>query len=358
MPVRLHPGLRVLRRTPTEVQVGTDPRWAVRLTELSPAEVDALLTVDARTDLLTLADPAAPGTAPGRLRAVVDALREAGLTVEGEPGRTLPGPAATEATTVSLARGGVDAPALLRARRDRSVGVVGLGPVGLGVAVGLASAGVGSLVLEDERPVRSVDVGPSGYRWSDAGSTRRSAAARILRDVAPEVRFGSTSSPDVLVVVEHGAAAPERAHVLMTSGLAHLSVVVREGDVLVGPFVQPGLARPAACLRCLDLHRVDLDPSWPVLAAQLASPGPSAAQRAEPVLAAAMAAAVAAADVLAVLDGFAPRTRSATVEISVPDAVPRERSWAVHPSCGCTALPGVGLADDAVPPFPLLPLPV
>ena len=49
-----------------------------------------------------------------------------------------------------------------------------------------------------------------------------------------------------------------------------------------------------------------------------------------------------------VLDGFAPRTRSATVEISVPDAVPRERSWAVHPSCGCTALPGVdGLADDA-----------
>ncbi|GAA3804160.1 thiamine biosynthesis protein ThiF [Cellulomonas soli] len=364
MTVRLRPGLRVLRRTDTEVQVGTDPRWAVRLTDLRPAEVEALVAVDALTDLRSLGRHAR--LSPARLGPLVDALQEAGLTVDEDRSRTLPGPATVEAAAVSLARGGTDPGALLRARAARSVGVLGLGPVGLGIAVTLAAAGVGTLVLDDERPVRSADVGPCGYRWSDAGSMRSTASARILRDVRPEIRLGQTDEPDVLVLVEHGAAAPERAHVLLTSGLPHLSVVVREAGIVVGPFVQPSDPHPGACLRCLDLHRVDLDPSWPVVAAQLAAathvtrpdagPGARGTPLDEPVVVSAMAAAVAAADVLAVLDGCVPRTRSTTVEIAVPDAVPRERSWAVHPSCGCTALPGVDAVGDGGRPRSPLPV--
>ena len=53
--MRLRTGLRVLRRTATEVQVGTDPRWAVRLPGLTPAEADLLQAVDARTDLTEVA---------------------------------------------------------------------------------------------------------------------------------------------------------------------------------------------------------------------------------------------------------------------------------------------------------------
>ena len=41
--MRLRAGLPVLRRAVDEVQVGTDPRWAVRLTGLTPREVEALL---------------------------------------------------------------------------------------------------------------------------------------------------------------------------------------------------------------------------------------------------------------------------------------------------------------------------
>src|SRR5690606_35179482 len=41
-PMRLRPGVRVLWRAPGEVQVGTDPRWALRLTGLLPAEERAL----------------------------------------------------------------------------------------------------------------------------------------------------------------------------------------------------------------------------------------------------------------------------------------------------------------------------
>ena len=41
--MRLRPGLRALRRGDGEVQVGTDPRWAVRLTGLTPDDVDTLV---------------------------------------------------------------------------------------------------------------------------------------------------------------------------------------------------------------------------------------------------------------------------------------------------------------------------
>ena len=46
--MRLRAGLRVLRRTATEVQVGTDPRWAVRLPDLTPDETCDLGQVRAR----------------------------------------------------------------------------------------------------------------------------------------------------------------------------------------------------------------------------------------------------------------------------------------------------------------------
>ena len=83
--MRLRAGLRVLRRTATEVQVGTDPRWAVRLPDLTPAEADLLQSVDARTDLTEVARlVAGRDVDPDRVRALVDVLVEARLTV-GEP---------------------------------------------------------------------------------------------------------------------------------------------------------------------------------------------------------------------------------------------------------------------------------
>ena len=59
----------------------------------------------------------------------------------------------------------------------------------------------------------------------------------------------------------------------------------------------------------------------------------------EPVALAALGAALAAAEALTYLDAGVPRTRGATYEIAMPDLLPRLRAWAVHPDCGCTALP-------------------
>ncbi|MDC7123088.1 thiamine biosynthesis protein ThiF [Cellulomonas fimi] len=332
--MRLRPGLRVLRRGGTEVQVGTDPRWAVRLTDLTPAEAGALVTLD------DAARPDAPGSrssAGADLAPVLSLLTEARLTRD-DPGRRLDGPADADAAAWSLLLPNDDGTRLVQARSLRTAGVVGLGPTGLGVAVALAAAGVGRVLLDDARPVRSCDVGVGGYRWGDVGSCREVVAARVLRDAAPRVDVEGTSHPDVVVVVEHGAADPVRATLLVGSGVPHLSVVVREGDTVVGPLVDPG---QGPCLRCLDLHRTDADPAWPRLVAQLVT-APAAPDRPEVGVVAGVAASLAAAWALTVLDGTAAAAAGTTYEVGLPDALPRVREWAVHPDCGCTALPVAG----------------
>lgn len=341
--MRLRTGLRVLWRAPDEVQIGTDARWAVRLTGLEPGEVDLLTTLDDASTARGLATRArALGVPPERLQALRVLLDQAQVTTPESarrrpPATPLPlGAVPDVATWTRVLDDGAGA-GLVAARGNRTVGLLGAGRLALTAAVTLAAAGVGTVLIEDDRPVAPSDLGVGGYTTRDLATPRRAAAARVLRDVAPAVRTGAPAGtrPDVMVLVEHGAADAIRARVLMSAAVVHLSVVVREADVVVGPLVLPG---SSACLRCLDLHRTDADEHWPAVAAQLVSAAHAHDPGEETVLAA-IAGALAAGQVLAQLDGTAPRTRGAALEIALPDAVPRVRDWPVHPTCGCTALP-------------------
>jgi hypothetical protein len=116
-------------------------------------------------------------------------------------------------------------------------------------------------------------------------------------------------------------------------------VLAVRGDVaVVGPLVVPGRT---ACLHCLYLHRCDRDSHWPVLSAQLTT-GPEEGHCSAAV--AAIAAGVAALQVLGHLDGGEPEALSATLELGSPGRLVRRRSWQAHPRCGClrTALADAG----------------
>ena len=360
--MRLRNGLRVVRRGPAEVQLGTDHRWAVRVDGLSADEASALAR---------LADGASPGALAAddrldaqRLASLVTQLDEAGI-LERRAVRSLAGPPGADARVLGLVRPDGDGAATVAARSGRGVGVVGLGPTGLAVALQLALAGVGRITLEDARPVRSSDVGPHGYGWSDVGHPRLDAATRVLAAASPTTTTSAASDVDVLVVVSDDVVDPALPARLVNRGVAHLSVVLREADTVVGPFVVPG-AGP--CLRCLDLHRTDADPAWPVMATTLAAAARrGSAPPPEPVAVVSVAAGLAVAAILTHLDATSgdvarggspddrptdgrvgtvasagagpctPRLRGVTLELGLPDAVPRERRWAAHPACGCTA---------------------
>lgn len=329
--MRLREGLRVVRRSDTEVQIGTDPRWAVRVTDLTPDEVVALLAADGVPGPSSAVGSSTAHhvlpTHTARLRTVCDQLVAAQLAEPAPAGRSVRGTGTADAQAWDLQDG--SGRARVAARAQRVVGVLGLGPTGTTAAVTLAAAGVGTVLVDDARPVRSTDVGACGYRWSDVGRQRDTVVARMVRDAAPRAAVESSRVPDLVVVVEHGATDPVRAADVLATGVPHLSVVVREADVVVGPLVVDG---DGPCLRCLDLHRADADPAWAVVADGLARP---ARDGDEVGILAGAAAATAAAAALAYLDRRAPL--SATYEIGLPDALPRRRDWAVHPSCGCTA---------------------
>lgn len=334
MPSRriLRPATPVLRRGPGELQYGTDPRWAVRFVGLDAAEESWLASWGATP----VRRPDDAALAPARREALVRLLDDARLLVAPPRRPVSPAPGGGEADARVLGALLPDGAAhRVLARRARSVvAVVGLGRLGASLVTTLATAGVGTVTVHDPSPVLVTDVGLGGFRVRDVGARREEALARAVGEISTDVRVvaGDASPPDVVVVVEHRAADPGRVRELVGDGVAHLSVVVREADVLVGPFVRPGLD---PCLRCLDLHRADADPCWPQVVQQLRAA--TAPEHEEAVLAA-VAASVAAGQVLAAVDGTVPRAAATCIEIPAPDAVPRLRETAPHPSCGCGGL--------------------
>ena len=120
----------------------------------------------------------------------------------------------------------------------------------------------------------------------------------------------------------------------LRDGVAHLVVRLLEGIALIGPFVVPGVS---ACLRCLDAHRTDADPLWPLLLAQLTAPvrrGDGVPEPADPALQA-LAVSWAVRDLTSYVEGRRPATWSATLRLTPDLAETESIAWLRHPGCGC-----------------------
>ncbi len=315
---RLKTGLRTVWRSPATLQVGLDRRRGLLLDGLVEADRTALADLGAdpprRTRPTGPAGSGDRGDHSGRRRALGVLLDDAGALVSRPtdprliaalgPQRALLAPDA--AAWALLDPAGGDGWDRLVARRSRTVQVVGVGRTAEALGETLAGTGVGAVGAPHPTP--------------------RPAA-------------------DLVVLVEPDAADAVAARELLTQDVAHLSVVVREGGLVVGPLVVPGRT---ACLRCLDLHRSDRDPAWPMVLAQLLY------QRTRQVAEAAcpeetalsqLAASLACLQVLGHLDRLAggdgaaaqpaPSAYSATLELALPDGLPERYLWPVHPDCGC-----------------------
>jgi hypothetical protein len=136
--------------------------------------------------------------------------------------------------------------------------------------------------------------------------------------------------PDLTILV--GYQPPEQLAELQRQRLPHLAVCVSEAIAVVGPLVQPGRT---ACLRCLDLTRVDRDSAWPLILAQLPASRMDVTAG-DPVLATAVAAQTAAQG-LAFVDrpAIAGPTANGTLELALPAWQWRRRTWPPHQACTC-----------------------
>jgi len=335
----LLPALRRLWRDPHRLQLGTDPSRAVLLELTDPGCARLLDLLDgSRTEAGVLREAARQGVANAETNAMLAALRQAGFLIDAnalcptELSETARRRLDGEVAALALRGSGHGAPArALRRRLAAQVLVTGASQLAVPIACALASAGVGHLNPDVSGITRLSDAAPAGLLPTDVHRPRGVAAAEAVRRVAPDVDLAPLRRGTATFAVLVGFAAPAALTALAysTRRLAHLTVTVRDGTVVVGPLVRPGVT---PCLNCLDLHRVDRDPAWPRIAAQLHT----APDTAEPLAAttALAAAAYAAEEVLTHIDGGDPRTLGATVEISGAGSAARRR-WSNHPRCGC-----------------------
>lgn len=312
----LSPHRSVLPRGPRARQLGLDPELAFTVDGLTPA---LALMLDELTG--PIAPESLVATAVGRGADATDAesllhrLLDAGVVV--------------------------DAGAGLRTRRRRAEATVvvdGDGPLAVGIAIGLARSGVGTVHTWGRGPVLAADLG-TGYLDADRGSDRADALVRAVRRILPGSCAGPPRQrlvPDLFVLADTQAPHGTLVTRLMTDDVPHLLVRLRDGIGVVGPLVLP---RRTACTGCLDLHRRDRDGGWPGVAAQLAGRN----GRADPACAAATAA-LGTAQALAGLDLLdpPPPTLDATIELEVSTATVVRRRWAPRPDCPCGAALATG----------------
>ena len=136
-------------------------------------------------------------------------------------------------------------------------------------------------------------------------------------------------APDLVVLLTSGPAVAADGGRWRARGIPHLPVAFsRASGMTVGPLVGPS---GAPCLRCVDLARLEKDPSFSSLAAQSRVEGCGPPERAdEPSTT--MAVALTARIVLNQLNGQ-PLPSGLTFEVAAPWPGVRQYRWTRHPNC-------------------------
>lgn len=232
----------------------------------------------------------------------------------------------------------------LRHRQEAVVHVVGLGRTGAALAAALASAGVGTLLLEDDLPVTASDVGPGFFTVPDIGTPRSLAVRRHIQRIDPSchghlVHDGGTGGPSVrslslAMVVGHDSIPATLAARFLAVDKPHLFVLLREQDGTVGPLVVPG---QTACSECVERHRSSHDEQWLDVCGQLASVQNTHRRHAlENTALALTIAGTAAAHALLYLDGLnQPSSWSSVLTFHSDNARWSRQPYEIHPECGC-----------------------
>lgn len=285
MVIRIARSAPLLWRSPDSLQVGSSPN-ATRLEALNLAEqrLVRLLKSGVHTpdfgevaSGIGVADSAAnqilSDLAPVLERASPHAKKSRGKP--GDDDRLTPefvSSAVAEIVRANL-RYRVDGALVLRRRGETQVYLDTLDRSGLILARALAAAGIGRIVSADLEAVQVTDVGPDGYPARARFARRAQAAELILSQGYGLVEtIFDRPHPSILgktglaILVAHGSLEPERHLKWLRMGIPHIALVFSDDGARVTRVVEGG-GRP--CLLCDDFERTDLDPAWPILAAQL-----------------------------------------------------------------------------------------
>ena len=147
----------------------------------------------------------------------------------------------------------------------------------------------------------------------------------------------------LVVLVAPWLIPPAESGRWLRRDIPHLPVLLADGAVTVGPLVRPGRA---PCLHCVDRARIDADPAWTAMAAQLLD------RPAPPLSRLQLAEALAFATRAAIRAVRGEQATGVARRLELADGTLSERTWAPHPDCRCSAPQGSDWASAADPPHP------
>lgn len=163
----------------------------------------------------------------------------------------------------------------------------------------------------------------------------RCSGARIKHSHHPHAVVRPEGT-DLVVLTDFLVVEPRLLRDLHDARVPHLQVRVRDGVGVIGPLVLPGLT---SCLACADLHRSDRDAHWPAVAAQLRDTVGAAGRATVLATAAlalsqidTVLTAIRDGDEAQLP---APATLSTTLEFDAATHTIATRHWPRHPLCGC-----------------------
>jgi hypothetical protein len=233
-----------------------------------------------------------------------------------------------------------DGATVLMERKFRTVHIDDLSAPGLALALGLASAGVGRVVTHDQSFVEAEDLGPSAYPTQLLGKTKVEAIRALLASSPNQMGIvaGHKLTPrnleaiDCAAIIAHEAIEPRRYVQWLNRDVPHLAMSFEVDHASVSPLIVPGRG---PCLFCLEQARVNLDPSWPIMASQLIT----TKERLDDSSSRLFCAGVAIQKILAQLDfvGEFAQTEKELVgyRLNLSSGTISELRWLEHEACSC-----------------------
>lgn len=158
----------------------------------------------------------------------------------------------------------------MKTRKKARVFVNTMAPIGLTMARGLAAAGVGMILTDDQSRIHHSDLGALGFSIHELGEPRAARAKALLSEVASVQQHNRLTASydrvDLAILCTTDVLNPKISQRWLSRDIPHLLVRFDEMGVEISHLVLPGIT---PCLNCVELSRLNTDDSWRLVATQL-----------------------------------------------------------------------------------------
>jgi len=135
----------------------------------------------------------------------------------------------------------------------------------------LAASQIGTVFTADQKQVQNQDTLELGYPQEELGNQRARVARRLISGIKLELHSRVSESyarADLAILVANDVFDPALYATWMSRDVPHLGILFTEVGVLVSHLVIPGVT---PCLACMEVERLNSDPTWLRAAPQLAN---------------------------------------------------------------------------------------